>query len=206
MGNHSILTLSLLFGLIVAFSSEAEDSARIEYNAGVELAIQGDFHSAKSAFQKSLEIDSLFVPADLNLSIVEKVLSQELQKDAALHYFNAIEWGNRDSLEMKISELSKALEINPKFALAYNERGIAHAKIFKFERAITDYDSALALMPESPIFHFNKALSCDNAVRYIDARDSYASFLRYTPPEYTWYIIYAKKRIVEINKSEVEEK
>jgi len=196
---HNLIFI-LLF--VFPFSLIGEDAARVEYDAGLKLATQGNFPSAKSAFQKALDIDSLYVPAQLNLSIVESILSQQLQEEAALHYFNAIEWGNRDSLEMKISELSKALEINSEFALAYNERGIALAKIFEFDRAIVDYDSALSLVPESAVFYFNKALSCDNAVRYDEARDAYLSFLNYTPPDYTWYIIYARKRIVEINQSE----
>ena len=103
-------------------------------------------------------------------------------------------------LEKKIEALSKALEINPDFSLAYNERGIAFAKTFKYERAIVDYDSALIRMPESAVIYFNKALSCDNAARFEEAREAYIHFLKFTHPAYTWYIIYANKRIVEINQ------
>ena len=198
---HNLIFILLLL-LILPFTLIAGDSARLEYDAGVKLATQGNFSSAKTAFQKALDIDSLYVPAQLNLNIVEKVLSQQLQEEAALHYFSAIEWGNRDSLKMKISELSKALEINPEFALAYNERGIALAKTSEYERAIVDYDSALSLMPESSIIYFNKALSCDNSVKYVEARDAYFNFLNYTTPDYTWYIIYARKRVHEINQTE----
>jgi tetratricopeptide (TPR) repeat protein len=198
--HNFLFLLSLMF--VVPFALIAQDAARTEYNAGVKLATQGNFPSAKAAFQKALEIDSLYIPALLNLSIVDNVISQELEEEAALHYFNAIEWGNRDSLDMKIHELSQALAINPKFALAYNERGIAFAKSFEYERAIVDYDSALSLMPESAVINFNKALSCDNAVRYTEARDAYIRFLNNTPPDYTWYIIYARKRVLEINQAD----
>jgi tetratricopeptide (TPR) repeat protein len=203
---YNNLFIVLLILSVFSLTLHAQDSARIEYNAGVKLATQGNFSSAKSSFQNALEIDSLYVPALLNLGIVESVISQELEEKAALHYFSAIEWGNRDSLEMKIGELNKALEINPNFALAYNERGITYAKFLEFELAIVDYDSALSLMPESPVIHFNKALSCDNAVRYNEARDAYISFLNYAPIDYTWYIIYARKRIHEINQGESQEK
>jgi lipoprotein NlpI len=199
---YNFIYIMLLFIFVAPFALIAEDPARTEYNAGVKLATQGNFPSAKSAFQKALEIDSLYVPALLNLSIVENVISRELEEEAALHYFNAIEWGNRDSLDMKIQELSKALAINPKFALAYNERGIALAKSFEYERAIVDYDSALSLMPESAVINFNKALSCDNVDRYTEARDAYINFLNNTTPDYAWYIIYARKRINEINQAE----
>jgi tetratricopeptide (TPR) repeat protein len=200
----NIFFLSIL--ILLPLSVLSEESARVAYDSGVLLAAQGNFSSAKSSFQKALQIDSLFVPAKLNLSIVEDVLAQRLEDEAALHYFNAIEWGNRDSLEMKINELSRALEINPRFGLAYNERGIAFAKVFDFERAINDYDSALTLLPEAPEIYFNKALSCDNNTSFNEARDAYIKFLEFTPPNYDWYIIYARKRIHEINQMGAEEK
>jgi len=200
---HIFLLSIFLFIPLTLFS---EESARVAYDSGVMLAAQGNFVSAKSSFHKALQIDSLFVPAKLNLSIVEDVLARRLEDEAAQHYFNAIEWGNQDSLEMKIKELSRALEINPKFGLAYNERGIAFAKVFDFERAINDYDSALTFLPEAPEIYFNKALSCDNSARFAESRESYLKFLDYTPPYYDWYIIYARKRIHEINQMGEEEK
>jgi tetratricopeptide (TPR) repeat protein len=126
--------------------------------------------------------------------------SLKIDDSATVHYFKAIDYGNRDSISAKINELNEAIQLNPDFGLAYNERGIAWAKMMKFEEAIANYDMAILYLPESPEVYFNKALSCDNIERYNDAQSAYYKFLEHTPQDYLWYIIYARKRIHEINQ------
>ena len=46
-----------------------------------------------------------------------------------------------------IEELSRAIEADPKFALAYNARGYAYYLLRDYSHAIADFDKAIVLKP-----------------------------------------------------------
>ena len=46
-----------------------------------------------------------------------------------------------------IKDFSKAIKLNPNYALAYNNRGIAKDNLGLYEEAIKDYDKAIKLNP-----------------------------------------------------------
>ena len=46
-----------------------------------------------------------------------------------------------------IKDYSKAIEINPEFMYAYNNRGLAYESIGRISQAIADYKKALELNP-----------------------------------------------------------
>ena len=52
---------------------------------------------------------------------------------------------NQEALEA----FTKAIELNPKYAEAYNNRGIAHLKLGNYQQAIRDYDKAIKLDPKN---------------------------------------------------------
>jgi len=53
-------------------------------------------------------------------------------------------------LDSAIADLSQAIRIEPRDALAAHARGVAYRERRDFERAIADFDSALKLDPNSP--------------------------------------------------------
>ncbi len=50
--------------------------------------------------------------------------------------------------EEAIKDYDKAIELNPQYAKAYNNRGKAKAKLGRNEEAIKDYDKAIELNPQ----------------------------------------------------------
>ena len=50
--------------------------------------------------------------------------------------------------DQAISAYNKALEINPRFALAYYSRGLAYARMGQYDQAISNYNKALELNPK----------------------------------------------------------
>ena len=52
--------------------------------------------------------------------------------------------------------LDEAAKLNPKLALAYNNRGSAYYQIGQTEKAINDYDRAIGLGPRSAEFYANR--------------------------------------------------
>lgn len=204
---YGYLYLSILIGSIAAINSAYSQSpARQHYDLGVKYGYEGSFDSAKVAFQKSLKIDSTFVPARLNLMITEDVLSGKLDKKAAIYYFSAIDFGNKDDFDNKIESLNKAIEISPDFALAYNDRGIAFAKQNHYDQAITDYDNAIKFFPDFSEAYMNKALACDKLNRPKKALEAYQGFIKYAGDRNDRYTFYANNRIKELKNSIMLEK
>ena len=96
------------------------------------------------------------------------VLLEEGQYDRAIAYFN------------------KAIEINPKYADAYNNRGNAYAKKGQYDKAIADYNKAIEINPRFAAAYnnrgnaymgngqYDKAISDYNKAIEINPRDAFA--------------------------------
>ncbi|WP_313894346.1 tetratricopeptide repeat protein, partial [Psychrobacillus sp.] len=52
---------------------------------------------------------------------------------------------------------TKAIEINPEYALAYNNRGSAYGNLGKYEEAVADYTKAIEISPEYAHAYNNRA-------------------------------------------------
>jgi len=63
------------------------------------------------------------------------------------------------SYENAIKDFSAALNLNPDYTQALNNRGFAFARIGNHESAILDFSEALDLNPKSHNSHYNRALS-----------------------------------------------
>jgi tetratricopeptide (TPR) repeat protein len=73
--------------------------------------------------------------------------------------FAAYSQGN---LTAAVSDFSKAIEKNPDFAEAYNNRGLVYAKQRDFIQAIADYTKAIALNPSFSAAYNNRGLAYHN--------------------------------------------
>jgi tetratricopeptide (TPR) repeat protein len=197
--SYGFLYLSILIGSIAAMNPAFSQSPlRSLYDQGVKHGIDGQFDIAKTVFQSILNQDSTYIPAKLNLKIVENVLAGKLAEQAAKYYFMAINFGNRDDFDNKLDYLTRAIEISPDFALAYNDRAIAYARKNLYEQAIKDYDSALKISPDLPEAYMNKALACDKINHPVDALEAYKSFLKYAGDRNDHYTFYATNRVKEL--------
>ncbi|GAF91447.1 unnamed protein product, partial [marine sediment metagenome] len=47
-----------------------------------------------------------------------------------------------------ISDYTRAIELNPKYALAYNNRGLAYGNLGQYSKAISDFTRAIELNPK----------------------------------------------------------
>ena len=51
-------------------------------------------------------------------------------------------------MPMQIVNLDKAIELNPDYDEAYNNRGVAHGTTKEYDRAIEDFNKAIKLNPD----------------------------------------------------------
>ena len=55
-----------------------------------------------------------------------------------------------------IADYNEAIRLNPDFASAYTNRGVANSKLGKHKEAITNYNEAIRLEPDSPEAYTNR--------------------------------------------------
>jgi len=68
-------------------------------------------------------------------------------RDPNVYFNRGFAYGRIGQYDQAISDLTKALEINPRFADAYLFRADAYAQIGKYDQAISDYTKALEINP-----------------------------------------------------------
>jgi tetratricopeptide (TPR) repeat protein len=80
-----------------------------------------------------------------------------------------------------IDEYTAALELNPRLAQAYNNRGLSHAALREYDAAVADYDACLALPnPLSEAF-YNRGVARFRLGRKGDAVIDFTEALRLNP-------------------------
>lgn len=107
-------------------------------NRGVELAEQGKFKDAITAFNRAIKIHPTYENAHNNLGLA---------------------FGSQDNFLEAVAAFNRALEINPKNFETYNNLGIALGSQGKFEAAVAAFNRAIKINPEDPTSHQNLAVA-----------------------------------------------
>lgn len=72
------------------------------------------------------------------------------------HLFLGFEKKERGEIDGSISEYTKAIKLNPEFALAYFERGAAYYSINKLDMALSDFRRAIEVDPKYPNAYYGR--------------------------------------------------
>ena len=90
-------------------------------------------------------------------------------QDRPINYKTSEQWlqsGNKyfrqEEYAAAVQYYDRAINLNPGFAEAYNNRGIAKAKLGQYEAAITDYDKAINLNPRFAEAYLNRGSTKGN--------------------------------------------
>ena len=119
---------------------------------------------------KKLIILFSFVLLGLNLSS---------QIDSAKYYFNKAY--NSSDNNFKIVNYTKYLRLNPDFATAYYNRGVAYKNLGKYQLAIDDYSRAIRINPDNASAYYNRGFAYMNLGKYQLAIDDYSRAIRINP-------------------------
>ena len=61
--------------------------------------------------------------------------------------------------ERAVADYTRALELNPNYARAYHNRGLAYDQLGEIDRAIADYSKALELNPSYALAYYHRGLA-----------------------------------------------
>ena len=101
--------------------------------------------------------------------------------------FAAQEWFERaykaEKPEEKIRLYTRAIELDSKFAFAYNNRGVIYANLKQYERAIEDYDQTIKLNPELVEAYNNRGISYAKLKQYERSIEDFDQAIKLNPED-----------------------
>jgi tetratricopeptide (TPR) repeat protein len=125
---------------------------------------------------------------DLAKAKGEPLKRKQIEYGQAVKDLSAEDWfekgfslANSKRYEEAIMAYTKALDINPRHAKAYNNRGNAWAKKGNYNRAIADYNKALEINPRLTETYYNRGCNWADKGNYDRAITDYDSALEINP-------------------------
>jgi tetratricopeptide (TPR) repeat protein len=170
-----ILALAGAGGWICSYWASAPDRAQEETALAVKLSGIGSYDQAMRHFDRAIQIWPGYAEAYLNRGLAEHGASRQAQAladfDKALFLdprltqaYNArgqIYLENGD-VQQTIRDCSKSIQVNPTVD-AYYQRGEAYEKLGEHQKAIADFDAAIAESREAPFAYRARSVAKRNA-------------------------------------------
>ena len=87
-----------------------------------------------------------------------------------------------------INDYNKAIELNPKYERAYNNRGNSYYELGNTQQSIEDYSKAIELDPQHTCSYYNRGLAYDKLGNYQEAIKDFSKEIELSPQnEYAYY-------------------
>ena len=157
-----------------AFLGSAEQRADKQYQAAMKLMGPGDYQEAIVHFTRALEISPQLANAYLERGISYAYLNEtdqaltDLGQAVVLNPNLARAYSARGSIYRRrgdfqhaMQDFSDSLKIEPSLD-AYYERGQTYEALLEHQKAIEDYDRAIAVMRDAPNVYRSRALAKRN--------------------------------------------
>ncbi|OHD63089.1 MAG: hypothetical protein A2176_08270 [Spirochaetes bacterium RBG_13_51_14] len=159
----------LFVGCSLGFDNARIHSLNIEakrnYGRGVQYAREREADRAIESFTKSIEIDP----------------------SAAAYNGRAAEYLRKGWFEDAVSDASRAIMLNEKYAISYFNRGCAYYKMGDFNRALKEFTRAVYLDDGQAEFYFNLAQTYVRLGLEDEALGMYGRTLERNPHYYAAY-------------------
>ncbi len=166
----------------------------LAWNAlGLAHSMKGRLDESVKAYQRCLEVSPQFTEAHNNLGAVyqemklldkaeeefSKALLDPNYQNRELPYFNLARlYVLQGRLDEGYDNVQKAIQIQPRLAMAHNLKGIILEKRDNFSEAIAAYQQAVKIVPEDVLFSYNLAVAYFKNEEYAKAKEI---FLKISP-------------------------
>jgi tetratricopeptide (TPR) repeat protein len=95
-------------------------------------------------------------------------------QQAATRVNRAWAYGQQNRLADALADDDRAVALNPRWFVAYNERAVVHLRSGRLDAAIADYDAALRLAPNAAYSHFGRGIALQRKGEIKRAEQSFA--------------------------------
>lgn len=82
----------------------------------------------------------------------------------------------------------KAIEIDPMYADAWNNKGFSLDELGKYQEAEACYDKALEIDPQDAVAWYNRGQSFKSIGMYKEAIEAFKNFIRFATSKYAGHI------------------
>ena len=117
-------------------------------------------------------------------------------------YIHANEMAKRGEYEEAIKAYGRVIALDPRFADAYYNRGVAKIRLKEFREAIEDFDKAIALKPDDIFCYLNRGVAKDQIEEFREAIKDFDEAID-LDPEYPYS--YVNRGIAKAKLGEHEE-
>lgn len=178
------ISLAIVAVSVVAVTAaDRSPAAQAAFDEGLHAAKTAKYQDARKLFDQAIAADPEFADAYRERGWIHGVLGtldsaftdlaraiKLAPKDARNYWTRAwvrINW-EKDNTKA-VEDLTSAIELDPKTAQFFNDRGFAKASLHKFEEAIVDFTEAIRLDSKFGRSHQNRAESFYCLGRYEEA-------------------------------------
>ena len=141
IGVSALIILFLAVGLCYGQSAAMQHLIK-----GVDYAAQGKFEEAKEEFGKVSKADPLYESAQEDLKVIEDVIDKKIKSKTAIHLYKGVTYVHKRQYDEAISDYTKAIEINPRYVDAYDNRGFIYmVRLEDKKKACADWKRACEL-------------------------------------------------------------
>jgi tetratricopeptide (TPR) repeat protein len=152
----AVLGIAMLFAPCrLCFGQEGNNSLL----KGAEYAAEGKFAEAREQYSKVSNIDPLLPDVEAAVQIIDDAEQQRIRWETAIYLFKGIDHFQKGNNEEALAEFSKAVSLNPGYAMAYNMRGAVYGSKGEYDKAIADLDTAIQISPGSPLPYINRGFT-----------------------------------------------
>jgi tetratricopeptide (TPR) repeat protein len=123
-----------------------------------------------------------------------KALRLSLGDLAETYFYRGICYAYLGAYDKSMNDFNEALRRNPYIADAYNERGNLLRIDEDFERAIHDYDAAIAIDSAHYAAYYNRALSYEKLAQFAEAESDLTQCIELNPEIVTAYEVRGRMR------------
>lgn len=126
------------------------------YMKGVQLAASGRLEEAEKDFTEALNMNPFLFYAASARQIAQDGISGRIKRTSAVSIFKGISFGNKEAYEIAIANLDRAIEAEPGYGFAYNERGVLYDMSGKHDKALRDFTLAIEKSPNQAYAYNNR--------------------------------------------------
>ena len=145
-----------------ADNTKATDDPTIRIKTGFNLAIPINFYlGLTNQIAFNLNANTALTADDYLIQANQKYKQKDYQ--GAIYLYN------------------QAIEINPQYAFAYNDRGTTYDALQKYPEAIADYNKAIQLNPQDAVAYNNLGIAYHKLQKYPEAIADYNKAIQLNP-------------------------